>query len=189
VALLVCPACERPISPDRYNTGLFVSCPQCGAALLADAFPALARTRTTGGADGTAIDGEATCFFHSTRRADTTCGHCGRFICTLCEIELNGQRLCPECLETGRRKGRIKNLDRERTLYDSIALRLSIYPIITLWLTVVTAPISLYIALRHWRSPLSVTRRSRIRYVLAIVSSGLQVCAWAAFILFLFYRR
>jgi len=175
------------ISPGYYGAGKMLPCSFCGRPLRIDVFPALLRKEGPFRVGETVAQNEASCFYHSEKRAETTCAYCGRFICSLCELELHGKKMCPACLQAGRQKGKIKNLDRERTLYDSIALKLALYPIITIWFTIVTAPIALYLALRHWNSPLGVTRRSKIRLVLASIFSLCQIGVWAALLIYLIF--
>ena len=69
---------------------------------------------------------EAACFYHPQKRASVPCDSCGRFLCALCDVELNGQHICPNCLQSGKKKGRLKNLENERVLHDHIALMLSV---------------------------------------------------------------
>jgi hypothetical protein len=104
-------------------------------------------------------------------------------------VEFGDKHLCPACLDMGRKKGRIVNLDRHRVVYDSAVLRLALIPMITVWFTAVTAPIALYLAIRHWNSPMSLVRRTRTRFMLAIGLSGLQIIAWATWIAYLVSRR
>ncbi len=74
-------------------------------------------------------------------------------------------------------------------LYDATALRLAFYPILIFWFTLVTAPVALYLAIRHWNSPTSIVRRTRIRFVLAITLSSLQILAWIFVIAYFVSRR
>ena len=68
------------------------------------------------------VDGEASCFYHPAKKAVLPCESCGRFLCAVCDVEMNGQHLCPACLASGKKKGRLKQLENRRTLYDSLAL-------------------------------------------------------------------
>ncbi|MGE5842932.1 MAG: hypothetical protein ACM335_11670, partial [Deltaproteobacteria bacterium] len=88
-----------------------------------------------------------------------------------------------------KKKGRIVNLDRHRLLYDGTALRLALFPMITVWLTIVTAPIAIFLSIRHWNSPMGVVRRTKIRFILAIAVSGLQILAWTTGLAYLVWRR
>jgi hypothetical protein len=74
-------------------------------------------------------------------------------------------------------------------LYDGIALRLALFPIITVWFTIVTAPMALYLAVRHWKSPGSLVRRGKIQYILAMALSGLEICGWAIGVVYFISRR
>jgi len=157
--------------------------------IMIEVFPAFSRGLRPGKAGEALMDDQASCFYHPQKKAAIPCDHCGRFLCALCDVEWGDKHLCPACLESGKKRGKITRLERHRVLYDSAALGLSVIPMITIWFTLLTAPIALYVAFRHWNSPLSMVRRTRIRFVLAIVLSSLQILAWAAWIIFLISRR
>jgi hypothetical protein len=91
---------------------------------------------------------------------------------------LKGDHFCPACLESGKIKGTIKTLENSRTRYDSVALSLSILPLLVFFLTFITAPIALYVAIRYWNAPLSIVHRNKFRYVVAIVLATTQIAAW-----------
>ncbi len=152
-------------------------------------FPALLRGIDPGKSGDVVIDEEAGCFYHPGKKAEVACDYCGRFLCSLCDLELGGKHLCPTCLEAGRKKGRITNLERHRTLYDSVALRLSLFPLILPWFTLLTAPIALYLAISRWNAPTSVVGRGKGRLKVAIVLSGLQILAWAGGIAYVVSSR
>jgi len=184
-----CTQCHAPILPGYYNTSKLISCPSCHVPITIDVFPAFYRGFRPGKEGETLIDDQASCFYHPQKRAVIPCDHCGRFLCALCDVEFGGRHLCPACLEAGKKKGRIVNLDRHRVLYDGVALRVALFPMITVWFTILTAPIAIYLSIRHWNSPMSVIRRSKVRFILAIVVSGLQILAWTAGIVYLVSRR
>jgi hypothetical protein len=177
-----CGRCDSPIPPDQYNSIDFLPCPACGTPVKIDVFPVVLNDRPSVKNKESVVADEASCFYHAANRAEFTCDQCGRFLCPLCRIELGDRHLCPVCLETGRKKGKLVNLDQSRTLYDSLALRIAIFPVFPfafLWIfTCITAPVALFLALRHWNSPMSIVRRSKIRLVAAIVASGLQISTW-----------
>jgi hypothetical protein len=184
-----CTQCHSPISRVYYNTPNLISCPSCHVPIKIDVFPALFRGLQPGKAGEALMDDQASCFYHPQKKAILPCDHCGRFLCALCDVELGGKHLCPACLETGKKKGRIANLDRHRVLYDNLAFRLALFPMITIWMTVITAPIALYLAIRHWNSPMSIVKRTKIHLILAMAISGLQILAWATWIVYLVSRR
>lgn len=124
-------------------------------------------------------EGEAACFYHPQKKAVLPCDACGRFVCSLCDCELNGQHFCPACLESGKTKGKIKSLENRRTLYDSLALSLSLLPLLIFYFTIITAPMSLFIAIRYWNAPRSLVHRTKIRFIFAVLFSSLQIVGWA----------
>jgi len=138
------------------------------------------------------LEGEATCFYHPAKKAVLPCVACGRFLCSLCDCDLNGEHFCPACLEAGRTRRKIKNIERQRTRYDSIALSLVFFPMIIFYITFITAPIAIVLAVRHWDSPPSMISRTKVRYVIAITLAAMQIVGWVILILALigaFYAR
>ena len=176
---LLCTKCKAPLPEALINRPELTPCPSCAAPLQVEVFPALFRPVVTG-RDGEAVlvEGESTCFYHPQKKAVLPCDGCGRFLCALCDCELHGQHFCPACLEVGRKKGKIKSLENSRTRYDNMTLALAIYPLLIFYFTILTAPLTLLMAILHWRSPLGLTQRSRIRFIIAIVIAGLQIGGW-----------
>ena len=174
-----CPSCQVALTGGVFNRPELHPCPQCGTRLQLEIFPALFRPLAPGSSGETAlVDGESTCFYHPNKKAVRPCDGCGRFLCGLCDCELHGEHYCPACLESGRKKGKIKSLENQRTLYDSIALSLTIFPLLIFYFTIITAPLALYIAIRYWNAPRSIIHRTKIRYVIAIVLASLQIAGW-----------
>jgi hypothetical protein len=184
--LLLCPKCQAPLTESVFNRMELTPCPACAAPLQVEIFPALFR-RVASGRDGEAlmVDGESSCFYHPQKKAVLPCHGCGRFLCALCDCELHGQHFCPACLEVGRKKGKIKSLENERTLYDSIALSLAVLPLLIFYFTVITAPMALYVAFRYWNAPRSIVHRTKIRYVLAIFFAAVQILGWGVGVYFI----
>src|SRR5437016_1028123 len=151
---LLCPKCKTPLAEGVLNLSDLTPCTVCAAPLQVEIFPAFFR-RMAAGRDGdlVLVEGESTCFYHPQKKAALPCEGCGRFLCALCDCELHGQHFCPACLEIGRKKGKIKSLENQRTLYDSIALSLAILPLLMAYFTILTAPMALYVAIRYWNAP------------------------------------
>src|SRR5437773_6957397 len=181
-----CPQCQTVLVDGAFNQPELRPCPGCGAELQVEVFPALFRPFTPGRAgEAVMLEGESTCFYHPSKKAVRPCEGCGRFLCALCDCELHGQHFCPTCLEVGKRKGKIKSLENHRTLYDSIALSLALLPLLIFYLTFITAPAALFIAVRYWKAPRSLVHRSRIRLVLAMIFASLQILGWVAALYFI----
>src|SRR5437879_2481038 len=112
-----CPKCKASLGESFFNRTDRTPCTGCEDQLQVEVYPAVFRPASTG-RDGELlmVEGESSCFFHPQKKAVVACEGCGRFLCALCDCELHGQHFCPSCLETGKKKGRIKKIEYERTL-------------------------------------------------------------------------
>jgi hypothetical protein len=189
-SLVQCPKCRAWLLEEIFNQPELAPCPACGVPLQVEIFPALFRKISAGASpEIILVEGESSCFYHPQKKAVRTCDGCGRFLCALCDCELHSQHFCPACLETGKTKGKIKNLENERTLYDSIALTLSILPLLIFYVTLLTAPMALFLAIRYWKSPGSILHRTKFRFILAIIFSTAQIAGWTIFFIILATRH
>jgi hypothetical protein len=185
---VACAACGQNLPVDFANAGEFFGCPSCLVSQRVFAFPALNRVATANAALPALESNDASCFYHPLKQAVVACDNCGRFLCALCDVEMSGSHRCPACLEIGKRKQKLENVENRRILFDSLALTLSIVPLLMWPLTIVTAPATLFVVLRYWRRPLSILPRTRIRFVLAFLIALGQLGGWALLIYFLFAR-
>lgn len=184
-----CPCCSLALPPEFLNQPALAPCPACAELIRALAFPALTRPVATGAAgEAVLVEGEAGCFYHPQKRAVRPCDACGRFLCAVCDCELNGQHLCPACLESGKTRGRLHQLEHQRPLHDSVALSVAVLPMLVFYFTLVTAPLAVFLAVRHWNSPTSLLPRTKIRFVAAIVIAAAQMIGWVA-LLYYFVKR
>jgi hypothetical protein len=124
----------------------------------------------------TALDGEATCYDHTDKRAVASCQRCGRFVCEFCSVESGAEVLCPSCVAGG--KVASARLDPALTMYDTIALVAPLASLILYPFTVIAAPASLVLSLMKWKQPISPVRRNRWRFVVAIGVSLIEVGLW-----------
>jgi hypothetical protein len=103
---------------------------------------------------------------------------CGRFLCALCDLDLHGNHVCPQCLQTGQTKGSLINLEKRRIVYDQAALNLALLPVLLFFIApigAITAPISIVMAIVSFRKPNSLVSRHHYRAWLALLIAGLQV--------------
>jgi hypothetical protein len=181
--VLNCTNCNEQLSRAVINSDSLAACGACGNLLRVDVFPAINRVLPIGCSGATLLaDTEAGCFYHPRKKAILPCATCGRFLCALCDVALNGQHLCPICLEKGKTNQKIQNLENHRTCYDTIALLLATVSILIYWFTIFTAPIVIYLTLRHWKSPSSIIPRTKVRFLLASFIAGIQITGWILFI-------
>jgi uncharacterized paraquat-inducible protein A len=158
---IACAACSTPVPQEFWNREEGVRCPGCGRNLRAAVFPAISNHAL--GASPAALQGEteASCFYHPQSRATVPCQQCGRFLCALCDLEVDGRHICPRCFESA------EKVEPRRVMYDSMALALSTFPMLLFWPALVGAPWALFIVLRRWNAPSSIVPRTKIRFVLA----------------------
>jgi hypothetical protein len=162
-----------PLPESAINAGQIEKCPACPAQVEAILFPAVFKKPDSGKPGETIlVEGEASCFYHPQKRASIPCASCGRFLCSLCDVELNNQHICPVCLQSGQKKGKLTDLEQRRTLYDSLALHISFLPFL------ITAPAAIIMAIYAWKKPLSLVRRTRIRIYTALFLGVAQIAAW-----------
>ncbi|MEW6267058.1 MAG: hypothetical protein AB1641_28630 [Thermodesulfobacteriota bacterium] len=180
-----CSRCRTPLPPALFNIGETGRCPRCGSRLNVTVFPALFQEKKEKKVeDGFLFEDGAACFYHPRKKAVVPCSSCGRFLCSLCDVEFDGRHLCPACLETGKKKHKFKNLEDRRILYDRMALYLAVGPILFWPVTILTAPAAIYVSLRYWKAPTSLTPRTKIRFLAAQLIAALQLSGWG---LYLYY--
>lgn len=179
--VVACPNCKTPLPNSACNTADLVRCPSCEDRIQVEVFPALFKPIAQGrSAEIILVEGESSCFYHAQKKAVMPCDVCGRFLCALCDVEINDQHVCPACLETGRKKGQLANLEKGRTLYDSAALSLAVLPLVIFPFTLLTAPLAIFFAVLSWFRPSSIVPRTRLRSYVAIIVALAQLAFWIA---------
>lgn len=179
-----CLKCNAALPLEFANVADFQECPSCKSLLKVEVFPALFRAPERGSiGDALVVESHASCFYHPQKQATIVCGACGRFVCSLCDVEVEGQHLCPPCLETSHKQGRFKSLESRRVLHDTVALHLVILSFLLFYFSFITAPLALYWAIKHRKTPTSIVRGgSKFRWWLAVVLSSLIILAWIALV-------
>ena len=163
---------------------MLVKCPHCSRQTEFAYFPALFREVPQGNAGATLlIDSESSCFYHASKKAESICEHCGRFLCALCDIDINGIHSCPSCIEQGAAVDNAPAAMQARTVYyDELALKLAVYPIIFVWPVIFTAPMAIYMTIRYWKKQKPVVPRNRWRFVAATAVASLELAVIAFFV-------
>src|SRR6266853_1861952 len=128
-----CSACSWPLPPELWSSGDRQNCPGCGTRVQVRIFPAIAHLKFAGMPEALAAETEASCFYHPQNRAARPCDECGRFLCTLCELDIPGRTLCPVCFDANVRGRKVQDLESSRTMHDSIALGLATLPVLLFW--------------------------------------------------------
>ena len=188
---LRCDRCGTAVRGSALNQSALTPCPTCGARLRAWVFPAFFVPPQSGKAAPAVTSTEdASCFFHPRKKAMAACEQCGRFLCGLCEVEIDARKLCPSCL-AARDEGRSALTGNEEVLYDRVAWSFGFLPLVTLFMLwpvfLITAGVTLYFVIRYWGAPRrALIPRSQTRMALAAVLAVVQLLtaaglAWLTF--------
>ena len=178
--------CHVCLAPIAYPAeGATVQC-RCGVRARALVYPAI--FRMSDGSIGEAIqgDGEAACFAHEGKRAVAACDSCGRFVCALCRIAWGSRILCPTCVNAAEKRTDL--LTRSRTHYDTMALTVALGSIVLFTISVLTAPIAIYLAIRALRSPRSLVPRTMWRAWTALAIGTLELGGWSWLLVYVVMR-
>ena len=182
-----CARCSMPLPDRALGAGSAVGCTLCGAENQVRVFPAALRAPAPVRVE-TALEGEAACFDHPGKRAVAACNHCGRFVCDLCSVAFGNETWCPSCVTAKSSGAGGVKLEISRTLYDSIALSAPLLSFLMWPVMVITAPGTVVFSILKWRQPLSLVRRNRWRFVMAILLGLVETGAWAVGIVYLLLR-
>lgn len=175
-AELPCPKCSRPLEAGAWEGEEHGTCLRCQQPFEFVGFPALTMERTVVKAAAASLEAGASCFFHDENAAVETCGHCGRFLCAVCAVDLGEGVTCPTCIAQ-KRKAAPEAVD-SRLLYDHLAMTVAGLPLLFWPITLVTAPVALGLGIVGWRMPLSLTGGSRARLVIAMVLAAIEIVGW-----------
>jgi len=169
-SILLCPKCRQSLASlsSRDLAGLR-ACPSCGLTLAITVFPAYGKVPLPGrAAANRANDADAACFFHPTKRAEVPCDRCGRYLCALCQLVVDGQNLCPACVLRPAENGSTAIAEKARLRWDLLIWVLVVAPPLTICFGIFT-PLSCVVAIGIgiWklRSPPSRIHRSRLRLI------------------------
>jgi uncharacterized RDD family membrane protein YckC len=180
--VISCGNCGAPVSPEDWNREEGSRCRQCARKIEVAIFPALLRSRTGALPEALAADTEASCFFHPQSRAAIPCDECGRFLCRLCDLEIDGRHLCPACFQNGVQSRKLEVVETRRTMYDTVALAFATFPALLFWPVIFSAPAALFVVLRRWRAPGSLLPRTKIRFYLAALFAVAELAGFVALI-------
>lgn len=184
---IACPQCKRPLHPDLFD-GEFHFCPSCQAPVQVYIFPAFMRPAAAAPPALTPIEGQSSCFYHPQKSAVVACESCGRFLCTLCDVEIGGVHRCPGCWEAGKRKQQLQTLETQHTRYDRIALALTTLTILFWPLNIIAAPAALFIVIRFWNRRSKILPGSRVVFIIAGLLALAETCGWIFLFYMIFFR-
>jgi hypothetical protein len=90
-------------------------------------------------------------------------------------LDLDGRRMCPVCLDRSLKVEKAASLEPQRIQYDSLALHLLTWPLLTFWFPILTAPAALFVVIRHWNTRMSILPRTRFRLWVALLLAVAEI--------------
>lgn len=176
---IACAVCSSPVAAENWNREEASRCPGCGQEVRALVFPAIRHERS--GESPAALEGEseASCYYHPQSRAAQVCQDCGRFLCHLCDLDVDGRHTCPRCFN------KTEVLETSRPMYDTMALALATLPALLFWPAFLGAPWALTMVIRRWNAPSSVAPRTKIRFILAALFALAEI-GFGIFVIYMF---
>ena len=115
-----CPRCGNPVELRELTDGP-VNCPHCGGEFEARVFHPPTRHARVLQLAQSGPEAAGACANHPRNAAVTTCDHCGIFICSLCEMSVDGGRYCPTCFERLAGEGTLQSARTRFRAYGSLA--------------------------------------------------------------------
>lgn len=163
-----CPRCGVTLAEDVIRTGT-ITCLTCTREFTATAFQPPRRTpRLAQAVVGAGPEGANACATHPGNAAVTSCGRCGLFICSLCEMNVGSGAFCPACFDRVRAEGTLPDVTTHHRDYASLA-RLAIAGGIVIWfLAPLFGGLSLYFTGKAFKQ-----RREEGRSRFGVVVAGL----------------
>lgn len=177
---ITCPKCASPLTTEIFSRTADSSCPHCGLVMTGRLFPRFFKPHDeqTNNTEVTS-DSESSCFFHPNKLAVSHCSECGRFLCALCELNIQDKIICPTCLEKLDQEKKVKTFTNRVTFWDSIVLSLAILPMLFWPVTLFTAPLTLIFIWRHFKDTRQyLIPRNRWRFYIAGLLAVMQITGW-----------
>ena len=166
-----CQKCRGAI-PDAGTDGTRVRCPHCGS--FSWFYPAVLSSVEKGAAAEVLVSEEhAACFNHPAKTATMHCDECGVFMCSLCDISVEGKHLCPKCFESGRKT--FSTMRPDSFLYDTLLLYITALSFLICYLSFITAPFTLAASIFYWKKVKTPYARGRWRLVVVMILSLVQL--------------
>ncbi len=179
IAVLQCPSCRSPLKVGRPVSFVEERCPVCRAEVHITTFPRLYGDFVRTEEDATAAEDEAACSFFPDLRAQVVCDECGVFLSHRASIRWGDEVLCLPCLHRLREVERAPDFIARTKLHDRRALFL------VTWMapfTLFTAPLAMFLLLRHRGKPDGFVPRGRALWWVAMTLAAAWLAAWLVLI-------
>ena len=180
-----CSKCGQEASPGKnYDSSQYYKCSSCQSSNYVEIFPAIRNEVEKGERPEAAMNEESTCFKHSANIAVAACESCGVYMCRLCDLEIEGRHICPDCLKN--KPPKLKTTTQKTFLYDNLVLHLTILPVCFWPSFIITAPCVLIMSIIYWNKVDTPYKRNHWRFILAFILGLIEVFIIAAVIISIF---
>jgi len=176
-ATVFCPICCVPIDAESTSE----LCRGCGTELEIAVSP-VPRSKGDAIAGAIAGEGDARCRYLPELKAETVCDSCGALLSEKAGAHWGTKVYCLPCVHRLRDSDEIEEgggLLGKLLIYDNLALLL-----VTLLapLSLLTAPVALYLLIRYRKAPRGIVPRSAGRWWLALVVAVISLSLWLGFL-------
>ncbi len=174
-ATLQCPRCRGMFMLQDGSTKVDEKCPVCQAEVSLAIYPRLFREVSLKSASQPSEGDDAICTFYPELKAEHICDACGSFMSERATIHWSDRKYCLPCLHRLREEEPSSDFKANSKLYDKRALAL-----VTLLapLTLFTAPVALFLLLRHRKDRSGFVPRTGVTWWIALVLSILWIAGW-----------
>jgi uncharacterized RDD family membrane protein YckC len=171
-ATMRCASCNATLP----STAEADSCTTCNSAFTIDVFPAALRQQPI--PHPAEVEGDqASCFYHPNHIATHTCTYSGRYLCDLCDLSYRDHHYSAQSLWELRKQAEMTELLPERRLVDPLVSSISLIPL--------SLPVTFALAVYGFMKPGRLLGGTRMRLIVAVLISLLQVIALVLLILYL----
>lgn len=173
--VLRCPSCRSELKIRGSTDRLEDRCPVCHSQISLVVFSRLYGVPEETPAPGLADHADARCVFYPELSATIACDECGCFLSEKAAVRWGNLDLCLPCLHRLREEKQGSSFVANAKLYDNQALALvTVFAPFTLF----TAPVALFLLLRHRKTGKSFEPRSPVRWWTALVLAAAWLVAW-----------
>lgn len=180
-----CPACGKDVGFDALSDG-WQQCPHCTVEFEARVFHPPQRSARVLQLAQVGPEGASACANHARNAAVAACDRCGLFICSLCEIDIEGGKYCPSCFERLSKDGGMATATRIRD-YGSRAVLCAVvglFPVFGLPLGLM----AFFYAFKATRKN-SETSMSMLGIILALLLAFVDIALGTLFLVGLLYPK
>lgn len=149
-----CPRCNLPLALENLTLREEI-CPRCQGYFKATVFHPPQRIARVLQLAQSGPESAGSCANHPRNAAVTNCGRCGLFICSLCELELQGTKYCPSCFDRMTKDGGMEEAQTRFRDWRALAFGTAFTGLIFDWLMFGVAfnLLAIYYAIRGFRDP------------------------------------